>query len=259
MVKSLTHHENSGVDIGAYPNAANIREWMRQYFGCTGINTDIRFTYWHACAELPDINSAEAALRFGITRGFTLTDAGRAMAYESGILSANSPAVPLPQQADTGTIADGGLAGAIGANAWKDIRLVVRADGMTFHGPGGWRALPWDKVGLGEEKAAVQTAFLILLAKAGGCLPHSERAESKPDTGGNRTTWTAKDWEREAERATIRKYSELAADEGAQTKVRANVKRLNKKFMGLFPSIQGRPFENRKGATVTNFKRIEYK
>ena len=156
------------------------------------------------------------------------------------------------------TNTDGGLAAAIGANAWKDVRLVVRADGVTFHGPGGWRALTWGKVGLGETRATAQTAFLILLAKAGGHLPHSERAESKPDTGGNRTTWTAKDWEREAERATIRKYSERAAGENQQTKMRANVRRLNGKFMALFPSIQGRPFENKKGSTISNFKRIEF-
>ena len=87
-----------GHTVGDYPNAPNIREWMRQYFGTTGPNTDIRFTYWHAHKELPAIDSAEAALRFGLAKGFRLTDAGRAKAYELGILSDDSPAVPIQPQ-----------------------------------------------------------------------------------------------------------------------------------------------------------------
>jgi len=201
--------------------------------------------------ELKRDFSEAALLQWADGSGLTLTAAG---------LAAWERLDTTEQQANTKTrkAADGGLAAAIGADGWADIRLVVRADGVTFHGPGGWRALPWNTVGLGEEKAAAQTAFLILLAKAGGCLPHSERVESKPDTSGNRATWTEKDWKQEAERATIRKYSERAAGENQQTKVRANVKRLNEKFLALFPSIQGRPFENKKGSTISNFKLIEF-
>ena len=205
-----------------------------------------------ASGELKRDFSEAALLQWAEGSGLTLTAAG---------LAAWERLDTTEQQANTKTrkAADGGLAAAIGADGWADIRLVVRADGVTFHGPGGWRALPWNTVGLGEEKAAAQTAFLILLAKAGGHLPHSERVESKPDTGGNRTTWTAKDWEREAERATIRKFSERAAGENEQTKLRANVRRLNEKFMALFPSIQGRPFENKKGSTISNFKLTEFR
>ncbi len=200
--------------------------------------------------ELSQDFDARALLEWADGKRLTLTAAGLA-AWER---------LNTTKQANTqeAKAADTGLAAAIGADGWADIRLVVRADGVTFHGPGGWRALPWNTVGLGEEKAAAQTAFLILLAKAGGCLPHSERVESKPDTSGNRATWTEKDWKQEAERALIRKYSERAAGENQQTKVRANVRRLNGKFMALFPSIQGRPFENKKGSTISNFKLIEF-
>lgn len=256
MVKTSTPDGGGERDLGDFPNAPNIREWMRQYFGTMGPKTDIRFTLWHERGELPVIDTPAAALYFGLSKGYRLTDAGRAKAYELGILSEDSPAIPIQPK---GIFQKPSSGAAIGANGWADIRLVVRIGGVTFHGPGGLRPLTWEKMGLGEEKAPAQTAFLILLAKAGGHLPHSERVESKPDTGGNRTTWTAKDWEREAERATIRKFSERAAGENEQTKLRANVRRLNEKFMALFPSIQGRPFENRKGATISNFKRIEFK
>lgn len=86
---------DGGHPVGDYPNAANIREWMRQYFACSGPNADIRFTYWHSRGELPVIDTPEAALRFGLAKGFRLTDAGRAKAYELGILSDDSPAVPV--------------------------------------------------------------------------------------------------------------------------------------------------------------------
>lgn len=95
MGKTSTPKGDAGHTLGDYPNAANIREWMRQYFGTTGLNVDIRFTFWNARGELPEINTPAAALHFGLSRGYRLTDAGRAKAYELGILSDDSPAVPI--------------------------------------------------------------------------------------------------------------------------------------------------------------------
>lgn len=189
-------------------------------------------------------------LRWANDTGKTLTAEGLA-AWER---------LNTTKQADAQTTnTDGGLAAAIGANAWKDVRLVVRADGVTFHGPGGWRALSWKKIGLGETRAPAQTALLMLLAKAGGYLPHSERAEAKPGGEGDPANWTQNEWEDAMKREAIRKYSELAADKSQQTKVRANVKRLCKKFGALLPEFTGRPFENKDGATLINLKGIGYK
>jgi len=387
--------ETAWTEPGDYPNAANILEWMRLYFGRKGVSTDTLFTLWHSRGELPAIDTPEAALRFGLAKGFLLTDAGRAKAYELGILSDDSPAVPIITQpninrsifqgpykgpfsgtasatqiegiikvgqfwhdelkamrercafltgiqkslvvsylhgatgkepyvgdvgtnkmvllcprihdvicavevgrlardfdalallewandtgktltaeglaawerlntkkqgnTETGNTAESGLAAAIGAKGWADIRLVVREGGVTFHGPGGWRALSWKKIGLGETRAPAQTALLMLLAKAGGYLPHSERAEAKPGGEGDPANWTQNEWEDAMKREAIRKYSELAADESQQTKVRANVKRLCKKFGALLPEFTGRPFENKDGATLINLKGIGYK
>jgi len=93
---------SGGITIGDYPNSKNIRAWMRLYFGWGPMNTDIRFTYWRKRGELPDINTASDVLRFGLSKGCTPTDAGRAKAFELGLLSDDSPAVLIPAtQANT--------------------------------------------------------------------------------------------------------------------------------------------------------------
>lgn len=193
-----------------------------------------------------------ALLQWALNHGPSLNAAGLQRVRELGLLSEIKQA-----NAGTDKAVEPCLAAAIGAKGWADIRLVVRTEGVTFHGPVTHRALSWEKIGLGEEKAAAQTAFLVYLAKAGGYLPHSERAESTPDTGGNRGTWTQSEWNQYMDNERIRRFSELSSDKNQQNKVRANVKRLNEKFVALFPSIQGKPFKNKKGATISNFRVIE--
>ncbi len=93
----------SGHTAGDYPNAANIQEWMRLYFGRDAMDTDLRFTFWHVRGGLPSISTVDDAIRFGLAKGYRITDAGRAKAYELGILSDDSPAVPIPKGAATPT------------------------------------------------------------------------------------------------------------------------------------------------------------
>jgi len=87
---------DTGRTVGDYPNAANIREWMRIYFGQNPDTIDVKFTFRHFKGKLPEINTAADAIYFGLTLGYTLTDSGRGKAYECGILSDDSPAVPIP-------------------------------------------------------------------------------------------------------------------------------------------------------------------
>jgi len=87
---------DTGRTLGNYPNAANIREWMRRYFGRDAMNTDLGFTLLCARGQLPEIATAADAIRFGLARGFSITDRGRDKAYDLGILSDDSPAVPIP-------------------------------------------------------------------------------------------------------------------------------------------------------------------
>lgn len=97
---------SGGITIGDYPNSKNIRAWMKMYFGWGLMNTDIRFTYWNKRGELPDINTAADVLRFGLSKGCAITDAGLAKAYEMGLLSDDSPAVLIPAK-EAGTAGRG--------------------------------------------------------------------------------------------------------------------------------------------------------
>lgn len=78
--------------MGDYPNAENIRAWMRLYFGQEETETDRWFSAYTS-GDFPEIVTAKAALEFGINHHLKLTDAGRAKAFDLGLLSDDSPAV----------------------------------------------------------------------------------------------------------------------------------------------------------------------
>ena len=119
----VLHLLEAGHTLGDYPNAANIREWMRVYFGRSTGDTTLRCTYLYVKRKLPDIQTPGAAIRFGLALGFSMTDAGRDKAFALGILSDDSPAVPLPVGAvQNGKAAQAETAAGDGISRGKAIR-----------------------------------------------------------------------------------------------------------------------------------------
>jgi hypothetical protein len=239
---------------------------MRLYFGRDAMNTDMGCTLMYSRETLPEITTAADAICFGLARGFSITDRGRDKAYEYGILSDDSPAVPIPPdkrkplKADASTETDetpdtgnaggivetvdtakaGGLniADTIGATAWGEIRLAIRpgdgdkaTGGITFHHGQKYKAYSWKNMGL--HNADELQGVLMMLARD-GAINWGKRLDTKR-----------------------RDFDARRAREQAAGNMRGRVNKLNTKFLKHFPAAWGNPFFNDDGVTKHHFQKIE--
>jgi len=204
--------------------------------------------------ELSQDFDARALLEWADGKRLTLTAAGLA-AWER-LNTTKQANTQEAKAADTGL----GLAAAIGARACRDIRLVVRTNGVTFHGTKSHRPYSWDKIEFGGN-ATEQKAFLITIAAAGGFLAHPGHEQevkriSTSDIDGRKLE--GQERKREIDRRILQQYYHNYADEKARNRIYAMTTRLNKKFMALFPEFTGKPFENKNRITYCYLKEIKF-